>query len=50
MNVGKGSVCHTAKMQNGGWGQQFCKNGRPEYMFVGTTDNNNWFEAVKLTV
>ncbi len=50
MNVGKGNVCHTAKMQNGGWGQQFCKNGRPEYMFVGTTDNNNWFEAVKLTV
>ncbi|MGW9049294.1 hydrogenase expression protein HypA [[Kitasatospora] papulosa] len=50
MNVGKGSVCHTAKMGDGGWGPQYCKNGRPEYMFVGTTDNKRWFEAVKLTV
>ncbi|WP_069172854.1 hydrogenase expression protein HypA [Streptomyces griseus] len=50
MNVGKGSVCHTAKMNNGGWGPQYCKNSRPEFMFVGTTGNNNWFEAVKLTV
>ncbi|MFE4212109.1 hydrogenase expression protein HypA [Streptomyces sp. NPDC056844] len=50
MNVGKGGVCHTAKMGNGGWGGQFCKNSRPEYMFVGTTDNKGWFEAVKLTV
>ncbi|MGF1342278.1 hydrogenase expression protein HypA [Streptomyces flavovirens] len=50
MNIGKGSVCHTAKMRGGGWGSQFCKNARPEYMFVGTTANENWFEAVKLTV
>ncbi|MEU0134773.1 hydrogenase expression protein HypA [Streptomyces sp. NPDC006296] len=50
MNVGKGGVCHTAKMGDGGWGPQYCKNSRPEYMFVGTTDNNRWFEAVKLTV
>ncbi|MFJ8614515.1 hydrogenase expression protein HypA [Streptomyces clavifer] len=50
MNVGKGGVCHTAKMGNGGWGAQYCKNSRPEYMFVGTTDNKGWFEAVKLTV
>ncbi|MFE9723636.1 hydrogenase expression protein HypA [Streptomyces sp. NPDC005794] len=50
MNVGKGSVCHTARMGDGGWGPQFCKNSRPEYMFVGTTDNKRWFEAVKLTV
>ncbi|MFH8884425.1 hypothetical protein [Streptomyces californicus] len=50
MNVGKGNVCHTAKMRNGGWGPQYCKSSRPEYMFVGTTDNGNWFEAVKLTV
>ncbi|MDF6021055.1 hydrogenase expression protein HypA [Streptomyces sp. JH34] len=50
MNVGKGGVCHTAKMGNGGWGRQYCKNSRPEYMFVGTTDNKGWFEAVKLTV
>ncbi|MCF3170861.1 hydrogenase expression protein HypA [Streptomyces violaceoruber] len=50
MNVGKGNVCHTAKMRNGGWGPQYCKSSRPDYMFVGTTDNGNWFEAVKLTV
>ncbi|MFJ8640021.1 hydrogenase expression protein HypA [Streptomyces sp. NPDC093610] len=50
MNVGKGGVCHTAKMGNGGWGGQYCKGSRPEYMFVGTTDNKGWFEAVKLTV
>ncbi|MFF1459833.1 hydrogenase expression protein HypA [Streptomyces sp. NPDC058330] len=50
MNVGKGSVCHTAKMRGGGWGPQFCKDARPAYMFVGTTANENWFEAVKLTV
>ncbi|MFI2782958.1 hydrogenase expression protein HypA [Streptomyces sp. ALB3] len=50
MNVGKGGVCHTARLRGGGWGQQYCKNSRPEYMFVGTTDNENWFEAVKLTV
>ncbi|MFH9615018.1 hydrogenase expression protein HypA [Streptomyces pratensis] len=50
MNVGKGGVCHTAKMGNGGWGSQYCKSSRPEYMFVGTTDNKGWFEAVKLTV
>ncbi|WP_428934539.1 hydrogenase expression protein HypA [Streptomyces sp. ACT015] len=50
MNVGSGSVCHSAKMHNGGWGPQYCKNARPEYLFGGTTDNTNWFEAVKLTV
>ncbi|MER5553540.1 hydrogenase expression protein HypA [Streptomyces sp. NPDC002793] len=50
MNVGKGSVCHSARLRGGGWGPQFCKNSRPEYMFVGTTDNKSWFEAVKLTV
>lgn len=50
MNVGKGSVCHTARLDGGGWGPQYCKNSRPEYMFVGTVDNKRWFEAVKLTV
>ncbi|MFI1186075.1 hydrogenase expression protein HypA [Streptomyces californicus] len=50
MNVGEGNVCHSAKMRNGGWGPQYCKSSRPDYMFVGTTDNGNWFEAVKLTV
>lgn len=50
MNVGNGSVCHTAVMNGGGWGPQYCKNSRPDFMFVGTTDNNRWFEAVKLTV
>ncbi|MFC8224480.1 hydrogenase expression protein HypA [Streptomyces sp. NPDC057287] len=50
MNVGKGNVCHTARLDGGGWGPQYCKNSRPEYMFVGTTDNSKWFEAVKLTV
>ncbi|MFD8798519.1 hydrogenase expression protein HypA [Streptomyces atroolivaceus] len=50
MNVGKGSVCHSARLRGGGWGPQYCKNSRPEYMFVGTTDNKSWFEAVKLTV
>ncbi len=29
MNVGKGNVCHTAKMRNGGWGPQYCKSSRP---------------------
>lgn len=50
MNVGKGGVCHSARLRGGGWGPQYCKNSRPEYMFVGTTDNKSWFEAVKLTV
>ncbi|MFB8024175.1 hydrogenase expression protein HypA [Streptomyces sp. NPDC056465] len=50
MNIGNGSVCHTARLDGGGWGPQYCKNSRPEYMFVGTTDNTKWFEAVKLTV
>lgn len=50
MNIGNGSVCHTAKMGGGGWGPQVCKNKRPEYMFVGTTANDHWFEAVRLTV
>ncbi|MFE9826880.1 hydrogenase expression protein HypA [Streptomyces sp. NPDC005791] len=50
MNVGKGGVCHTARLRGGGWGPQYCKNSRPDYMFVGTTDNESWFEAVKLTV
>ncbi|MFJ1899110.1 hydrogenase expression protein HypA [Streptomyces sp. NPDC088115] len=50
MNIGDGSVCHTAKMGGGGWGPQICKNKRPEYMFVGTTANDHWFEAVRLTV
>lgn len=50
MNIGNGSVCHTAKMGGGGWGPQICKNKRPEYMFVGTTENDHWFEAVRLTV
>lgn len=50
MNIGNGSVCHTAKMGGGGWGPQICKNKRPEYMFVGTTANDHWFEAVRLTV
>ncbi|HWU06122.1 MAG TPA: hydrogenase expression protein HypA, partial [Streptomyces sp.] len=50
MNVGKGGVCHSARLRGGSWGPQYCKNSRPEYMFVGTVDNESWFEAVKLTV
>ncbi|MFB7494630.1 hypothetical protein ACFC09_07965 [Streptomyces sp. NPDC056161] len=50
INVGSGQVCQAVHLRGGNWGDQYCKNARPDYNFGGTLDNNVWLEAVKFTV
>ncbi|MFJ6700293.1 hydrolase [Streptomyces sp. NPDC091272] len=50
LNVGSGKVCHVAHFRNNTWGDRICSDPRPQYLFIGTNDNNVWIDAVKLSV
>nr|WP_272919960.1 hypothetical protein [Streptomyces sp. SID4948] len=49
INVGSGTVCQTAHVQNEGWHGQGCDTAGG-YIFGGTLNGANWLEAVKFTV
>lgn len=50
INIGKGQLCHVARVRNSDGGKQGCVKPRPAFTFGGSLLNKAWLQSVKFTV